>query len=161
MNIRRASLDDIAAIDHLRRKESDAVGFIPLGCYEAEVTGQRNGRLWIADENEDPVGFLFATFGRSVAHIQQVVVREDARRAERATALVEMAEAEALRRGLLQIGCRAADDLNAVDFWRALNFEHVGNVPGGSRRDRRISFFRKPLGIEYLPGMGRQNGARG
>lgn len=149
--LRRATLEDLKFIDDLRRRESDAVGFVPLIRYEQEVSGARNGRLWVIEENVDPVGFAFVTFGHGLARIQQIAVREDARRMERATSLVKAAAAEARVRGLRELGCRVADDLESNAFWEALGFSAVGNVAGGLRRNRRITYWRAALTQRLLP----------
>ena len=125
------------------------MGFIPLDRYQAELDGRRNGRLYIAEENGEQVGFAMATFG-DVGHIQQIAIREDARLAERGAALVSAVEAETLRRGVLQVGCRVADDLEARHFWSALGFQWVRRIDPQNTRRRTISYYRKPVGTSYL-----------
>src|SRR3990167_3943595 len=88
--IRRACLDDLKYLDSLRKKESESLGFIPMQRYEMEVNGERHGSLYLAWDNGDPTGFIYATHsGRGTSHIIQVAIQEDARRKERATALVD------------------------------------------------------------------------
>lgn len=144
MNIRRATEADLKFIDDLRRKESEAVGFIPLERYRMEMDGRRNGRLWVAEENADLVGFAYCTYG-DVGHIQQIAIRSDARLEERASALVIAHDMESVRRGLSESGCRVADDLEATRFWEALGFRGVRSVDGGLARARRITYYRKAL----------------
>jgi len=148
--IRRATLDDLKVIDSLRRKEAEAVGFIPDSRWELELSGAYNGAIWLLEENADPVGYLYATFSPGRGRIQQVVVREDARRAERATALVTSAEAESAKRGAFDFGCRVGLDLEATAFWEAMGFEQVATIPGGQRRNRTLGVYRKAIGTERL-----------
>lgn len=123
--VRRATLKDIVYVDSLRRKESEAIGFIPWRRYEMEITGERQGSILLAIENNDPVGFLYATHNRSgVTHIQQVAIQEDARRVERATALVNAVQ----RPTDWLISLRCAADLEATEFWKALGFELLDHV---------------------------------
>lgn len=161
MEVRRATLADIPYIEHLRRKESEAVGFIPVQRYEMEIDGRRHGSILLAIENGDPVGFLYATHNcTGVTHIQQVAVQEDARRADRATALVNAAQKE--RDWLISL--RVAADLEAVGFWAALGFELDTRVAPKSaygrgkdkatsptRRRRQILRFQKVVGGLWLP----------
>jgi ribosomal protein S18 acetylase RimI-like enzyme len=121
--VSRATLADLQYLDWLRKKEGDAVGFIPMQRYEMEVRGERRGSLYLAWDNGDPTGFIYATHsGRGVTHIQQVAIQEDARRMERATLLVNAARDDGLARHTWLLSLRCADDLEANDFWRALGF---------------------------------------
>ena len=162
--VRKATLSDLKYVEHLRRLEGEAVGFIPYQRYEMEVDGRRGGSIYLAWENGDPVGFVYATHNRTgVTHIQQVAVQEDARRMERATALVEAAQKE--RDWLVTLRCAA--DLEATHFWEALGFildSHVSpkSVYGRgkekatlpTRRQRTILRFQKVVGGLWLPSGG-------
>jgi N-acetylglutamate synthase-like GNAT family acetyltransferase len=159
--VRAATLDDIPYIDHLRKQESGAVGFIPLERYEMEVDGRRGGTILVAEENGQHVGFLYATHNRTgVTHIQQVAIQEDARRLERATLLVETVQKE--RDWLVSL--RVAADLEATHFWEALGFELESHVDPKSvygrgkdkatkptRHKRDILRFQKVVGGLWLP----------
>ena len=121
--VRRATLGDIKYIDSLRKKEGEAIGFIPLQRYEMEINGDRHGSILVYEENLDLVGFVYATHNRAgVTHIQQVAIQEDARRMERASALVLAVRKE--RDWLLS--CRCAADLDSTHFWEALGFQPSG-----------------------------------
>ena len=141
--IRRATLDDLKYLDDLRKKNGDALGFIPMQGYEMEVNGERRGSIYLTFDNEDPTGFIYATHsGRGASHIIQVAIQEDARRMERASLLVNavVADGEARRSWLTSLRC--ADDLDSNHFWEALGFslEQEGvwpktpNAPGKAKR---------------------------
>lgn len=160
MIIRRAELSDIRYIESLRRKESEAIGFIPMQRYEMEINGERGGSILVCLENDDHVGFLYATHNKAgVTHIQQVAIQEDARRMERASALVQAAQ----RPFDYLISLRCAADLEATQFWSALGFELEGHVlpksvygrgkdkaTKATRRKRDILRFQKVIGGLWL-----------
>jgi GNAT superfamily N-acetyltransferase len=162
--IRVASLADMAYIEHLRRSESEAIGFIPLLGYEMEIDGRRGGDIYLAWDNGQPTGFIYATHNRAgVTHVQQVVVQEDARRAERASLLVEAVTRE--RDWLVSLRCAAG--LDATTFWQALGFDLHDRVEPKSvygrgkdkatlptRRRREILRFQKVVGGLWLPTIG-------
>lgn len=159
--IRRAILADIGYIDSLGKKESEAIGFIPLQRYEMEIEGSRHGSIIVAEENNDLVGFIYATHNHAgVTHIQQIAIQEDARRMERASLLVKAVQRE--RDWLLS--CRCAADLESTNFWDALGFDVLDEVASKSaygrgkdkaalptRRRRRILRYQKTVGGLWLP----------
>jgi GNAT superfamily N-acetyltransferase len=145
VSVRAALLSDLTFIDGLRRSNSEAVGFVPLSGYRDELEGRRNGRILIVEDNAEQVGFAYTTFGAGLLRMAQVVVREDARRRERATALVDAAIDVGLRRGAREIACRVAADLDAMDFWKAVGFTFLRRTQGGNRRGRELAVFRRPI----------------
>ena len=158
MEIIDATLPDINYIDWLRSKESEAVGFIPKVRYEMEISGERHGDIILIKENNDLVGFSYITYGVPFsAKIQQIAIQEDARRMERATALIEELTKRARLRGCAEIGCRCAEDLDANIFWQTLGFERVSEGMGKSvysrgkaklgRQGRHINIYRKLSGL--------------
>ena len=161
VDIRPASLADIIYIDSLRKQESEAIGFIPKVRYEMEIDGRRSGSILICFENNDPVGFIYATHNRAgVTHIQQVAIQRDSRRLLRGKALVDAVT----RPSDYLLSCRCAADLESTDFWRALDFCFDAHVPPKSvygrgrdkatlptRRKRDILRFQKVVGGLFLP----------
>jgi N-acetylglutamate synthase-like GNAT family acetyltransferase len=159
MKVTHATLADLPYIEHLSRLEGETIGFVPKSRYEIEVTN--GGSILVAWENDDPIGFLYATHNQSgVTRIQQVAIQEDARRMERATALVQAAQ----RENDWLISARCASNLEATEFWRTLGFENRGIVPPRttawnrkhkdglpSRRKRTILSFQKVIGGLWLP----------
>lgn len=158
MEIVEARLNDIPYIDWLRAKESEAVGFIPKVRYEMEISGERGGDIILAKENGDLVGFAYITYGPPLAaKIQQITIQEDARRMERATALINEIATRARARGCAEIGCRCAEDLEANQFWLELGFEQTADALGKSvyskgkaklgRKGRHINIYRRLSGL--------------
>ena len=88
--IQPATLADLKELDSLRRANQEAVSFVPYSRY-AEVVERCPSNLLTFWDNGDMTGYLYWTAGTPVGTIQQVVVRHDARRGERATALVTAA----------------------------------------------------------------------
>lgn len=158
MEIIEATIPDIKYIDWLRGKESEAVGFIPKVRYEMEISGERGGDILLAKEDGDLVGFAYITYGTPYsAKIQQIAIQEDARRMDRATALLDEIATRARARGCAEIGCRCAQDLEANKFWLQLGFEQTSDAMGKSvysrgkeklgRRGRHINIYRRLSGL--------------
>lgn len=134
---------DLAYVRSLSDSEFEAVGFIPAGAYEWVLGRQGPAwvaeyRLWIADVDGDPVGFLYANPGRpgGSARIAQICIQRDARRLEYARALTAAAERWATVSQRQGVTCRVATDLEAGAFWDALDYSVTALEPGGSRRRR-------------------------
>ena len=165
MIVRPAEAGELLELDSLRRRDQEAVGFVPLDRLQADLDRDAMTVLtgW---ENGDMVGHLWWTRGLPVASIQQVVIREDARRRERGTALVGAA-LDAMRQDERRYGvtCRCRVDLAATDFWLAAGFKAVRLEESGRRgpclrlfRELRPTLF--DLGL-YLPMRGiTQGGSR-
>lgn len=145
-------LADLPAIEALRRADGDSLGFIPKARYEhiVERTLDRGRHRWkyewlvVAIDNDDITGFCLAGFHRDGAKIEQVCVRQDARRMERALLLVDSIEDEARRRASLRIRCRVAYDIEANFFWLAAGYEPVTTVTS-TWLNTRESASRRPL----------------
>jgi GNAT superfamily N-acetyltransferase len=143
IRVRRVELGDLSYVDAVRRRDSEALGFMSMAKYEAIVTGQGpharpSNRLWIAQVDGERVGFLYLTPGQpgGSAKIIQVAVQRDARRQEYATALVAVAEryAAQTQRGGVSLG--VGEDLEAARFWDALGYQLRFRYQGGDRRKR-------------------------
>jgi N-acetylglutamate synthase-like GNAT family acetyltransferase len=156
--IRQATMGDVPYIDGLRRKESESLSFLPLSAYEREI--EDGGKVIVAEEGGDLVGFLYATHNKGVARVHQVAIQEDARRMARAALLVKAAQKDTD----WLISLRCASDLDAVDFWSALGFDltdREGAKPPQwksrestrftNRRGRVMLRFQKVVGGLWLP----------
>jgi len=134
--VRPACSDDLRAIEALRRADGDCLGFIPKQRYEHIVnqTLDRGRPRWtyewllVSEDNTDVTGFVLASFGREGMKAEQVCVRRDARRMERALLLVGTVELEAVRRHMNRARCRVAYDIEANAFWLAAGWEAVATV---------------------------------
>lgn len=128
-------------MDALRHADQEAVGFVPFSRWEREVERDYN-TLLVMRENNDLVGYIFWTRGWPVAAIQQVVVRSDARRDERATALVDAAMKEMVTQYRYGATCRCRVNLEATAFWEALGFRVVRLEESG-RRGPLIRYYKE------------------
>jgi GNAT superfamily N-acetyltransferase len=146
--VRRATAADLRYVSSLSGVENKTLGFIPDDAYGQAVDGRRPGhRVWLAEVNDDPVGFLYLSPGEpgGSAKILQVAVQRDARRLDYARALVEAAEAHARLTQRPAVTCRVASELEATAFWDALGYALRGTEPGGARRGRTIQLRRRRL----------------
>jgi hypothetical protein len=147
---------DFPAIDSLRKSEGDSLGFIPKDAYLSILGSRRvaNRERWkysdifVYQDNGDLTGFVYATYHRQDAKIEQIVIRRDVRRWERATALESLIRVEARKHGKTGIRCRVAYDIEANYFWRALGYQPVRQVIS-TWLNQRESKSKRPL-WEYL-----------
>ena len=70
-------------------------------------------------------GFCYASFHKNPATIIQIVVQEDARRWSRAMMLEGAVEDETRSRGLSEIKCRVAYDLESNFYWKAIGYRPI------------------------------------
>lgn len=156
MIIRPAASADLRAIDALRRANAEAVGFVPLARWQEQL--QRDARCLLTGwENADLVAYIYWTPGLPVAAIQQVVVREDARKSERGREIVTAA-AEIMQEDPQRFGvtCRCRVDLESTAFWEALGFVLCRLENTGGRRGPAARYYKalRPALMDlgpYLP----------
>ena len=131
--LRHGTEADYPYIDSLRKKEGNALGFIPKDAYLSVLGGVRLANrdrwkyqtLWVTEDNGDLTGFCYSTFSNDVANIIQIVVQQDARRWHRALLMADAVEAEAKRRDKSGIKCRVAHDLESNFFWQAVGYAPI------------------------------------
>ncbi len=156
--VRQATEEDLAAIEALRRHDGKDLGFVPAAKYEHIVrrTSDRGRTRWryewliVLTDNDDLTGFCLAGFHRDGAKVEQVCVREDARRMERALRLVDAIEREARRRHCPRLRCRVAADIEANYFWRAAGYVPVAETVS-TWLNLRESLSRRPLIVYDKP----------
>ena len=128
--LRDALPGDFGYIDSLRKKEGNALGFIPKGAYEG-IIGKysadgrarwKYSRLMVTVDNGDLTGFCYVSYAGEMAKIFQIVVQEDARRWQRALMMADQVEKDAVSFGKTGISCRVAYDLESNFFWRAIGY---------------------------------------
>ena len=156
--IRPATINDWPYIDSLRKREGNALGFIPkdtyLSCLSRIPIDKR--RRWeyqilnIATDNDDPTGYCYVSFASMVAKIIQIVVQEDARRWHRALLLETSVRDEARRRGCSGISCRVAIDLESNFFWRSIGYTPIRQVIS-TWLNQKDSKCKRPLWVYYSP----------
>lgn len=128
--VRTATEQDKTFIDKLQKDNSYAVGFIQSTIWDKYVFGgERNFVVFICEKNDDMVGYVLLTPGRAdytYAKIQQIAVREDARRLDYGSALLAVVKDFCNTFGRLGVTLRCRIDLPSNFFWRALGFTLYG-----------------------------------
>ena len=124
--VRTATSLDQSFIDKLQKENSYAVGFIQNTVWEKYVFGgERNFVVFICEKNGDMVGYVLLTPGRAVntyAKIQQIAVREDARRLDYGSALLAVVKDFCNTFGRIGVTLRCRVDLESNFFWKKLGF---------------------------------------
>lgn len=155
--LRPGKIEDWGYIDSLRKKESGSLGFIPKNSYTTVLSKTSDGvrkryeyvRINVVEDNGDLTGFCYASFHDIVAHIQQIVVQEDARRWYRATMLEQAVREEAVKSNCVGITCRVAFDLESNFFWRAMGYQPVRQITS-TWLNQKESKSKRPLWVYYL-----------
>ena len=128
ISVRTSTIKDILLIDKLQKENSYAVGFIQKTIWEKYVFGgERNFVVFICESNNDAVGYVLITPGKGsykYAKIQQIAVRNDARRLQYGTALLDVCRqfCETFHRIGFTLRCR--QDLESNKFWKYLGFQN-------------------------------------
>lgn len=127
---------------HLQKQHTDALGFIPRSRFEYY---RSRGQLLIAYEGGDACGYAAIGGCRRLGRIYQCVVAEDSQRMKHGTELVRAAEEIMQLRRYDTVTCRCAVDLPATAFWHTIGYEPVAAVNGGTRRQRKLIIYERPL----------------
>lgn len=124
--VRTATEVDKKFIDKLQKENSYAIGFIQATVWDKYVFGgERNFVVFICEKNMDMVGYVLLTPGRAVntyAKIQQIAVREDARRLDYGSALLSVVKDFCNTFGRIGVTLRCRVDLESNWFWKNLGF---------------------------------------
>lgn len=136
----------ISFVDHLQRKNAEALSFYPLSVFEREVS---KGRILLGLFNGQPCGYLYFGALGGVVRCHQVCIEYDARRKLYGAALVVAMEDMARQHQSLSLRLRCGFDLDANQFWLEMGYLCVGVVDGGVRRMRRINIWQK----RFTPGL--------
>jgi GNAT superfamily N-acetyltransferase len=130
LSVRTATEKDKAFIDKLQKDNSYAVGFIQATVWDKYVFGgERNFVVFICEKNDDMVGYVLLTPGRkaySYAKVQQIAVREDARRLDYGSALIAVVKDFCNTFDRMGVTLRCRVDLDSNHFWKALGFSLYG-----------------------------------
>jgi GNAT superfamily N-acetyltransferase len=128
--VRNATIADQIFIDKLQKDNSYAVGFIQKTVWEKYVFGgERNFVVFVCEKNNEEVGYILLTPGRGInsyVRIQQIAVRDDARRLDYGSALIAVVKefCQTFQRIGARLRCRV--DLESNHFWQALGFQKYG-----------------------------------
>ena len=138
-DIQLATTADIPYMVGLHKRLTEQLGFIPASGYETEVG---RGNIFVARENNDPVGFIYAGKRGHTLTVHQCAVQDDARRLQIGASLVDAAVAASnARYGL----CRVRDGLEAHEFWKGIGWQPVNRAPGGKQRGRELIVYAHPF----------------
>jgi len=141
-----ATLDDAKFVDHLARKNSEAVGFLP---HIARDWYLENGHVRMVFENGAPAGYLLGReklrWCPAIRPIYQAAISFDAQRRHLGLALVEHVTNEARAAKQMAVQCHCAATLPANEFWLAAGFKKIGTLTPGNARAREIICWRKIL----------------
>jgi GNAT superfamily N-acetyltransferase len=125
--VRTSTINDMLLIDKLQKENSFAVGFIQKTVWDKYVFGgERNFVVLICEVNKDPVGYVLITPGKAAykyAKIQQIAIRNDARRLHYGTALIDVCRQFCEKFHRIGFTLRCRQDLESNNFWAALGFK--------------------------------------
>lgn len=124
--VRNSNINDLLFIDMLQKENSFAVGFIQKTIWDEYVFGwKRNFFVLICEYNKDPVWYVLITpwmWVGKYAKIQQICIRNDARRLKYGTALISVCKDFCNQAGRIGFTLRCRNDLDANFFWQKLGF---------------------------------------
>jgi len=127
ISVRTSTIKDMLLVDKLQKENSFAVGFIQKTVWEKYVWGgERNFVVLICEANADAVGYVLITPGKGgykYAKIQQIAIRNDARRLQYGTALIDCCRQFCEQFGRIGFTLRCRVDLESNKFWKSLGFE--------------------------------------
>ena len=143
MNIREATLADLASIVELAYRDPNALGFIPSTKYEEIINNDTTiDRLLVGFIGGEVIGFCYTGHNRhGVMRVYQLYVQENVDREEQALSLLE---ASILPRDVI-ISLKEATELECNAFWDALGFEMVMTLPPKTEHSRPRNLWRKVL----------------
>ena len=128
--VRTSTIKDMLLVDKLQKENSSAVGFIQKTIWEDYVWGgKRNFIVLICEANADAVGYVLITPARGsykYAKIQQIAIRDDARRLHYGTALLDVCRQFCEKFARIGFTLRCRKDLESNKFWKQLGFEKYG-----------------------------------
>ena len=129
ISVRTSNILDRSILDKLQKENTNAVGFLPITYFEKCIWGgQKNAFVFICTANNDEVGYVYITPGKHLgyAKIQQIAIRNDARRLHYGSALIDVCKqfCERFERVGFTLRCRL--DLESNLFWIKLGFCKYG-----------------------------------
>jgi GNAT superfamily N-acetyltransferase len=137
--------DLLKYVDHLQKKNAEALSFYPTQVFEREA---EKGRIFLGLLNGQPCGYLYVGARGTDVKCHQVCIEYDARRRLYGAVLVQAMEQYA--GDAYTISLRCAFDLDANKFWREMGYQVISIIDGGIRRMRKINVWRKHLKKELI-----------
>ena len=144
-SIVKAHPDLLLYVDHLQKKNAEALSFYPKCVFERE---SEKGRIFLGILNGQPAGYLYVGAHGPDVKCHQVCIEYDARKRLYGAALVQAMEDYA--QGSYSITLRCGFDLQANQFWAAMGYNCIAVQDGGIRRMRKINVWRKSLSVELF-----------
>jgi len=144
-SIVKAHPDLLLYVDHLQKKNAEALSFYPKCVFERE---SEKGRIFLGILNGQPAGYLYVGAHGNDVKCHQVCIEYDARKRLYGAALVQAMEDYA--QGSYSITLRCGFDLEANQFWAAMGYNCIAIQDGGIRRMRKINVWRKSLAVELF-----------
>jgi len=144
-SIVKAHPDLLLYVDHLQKKNAEALSFYPKCVFERE---SEKGRIFLGILNGQPAGYLYVGAHGNDVKCHQVCIEYDARKRTYGAALVQAMEDYA--QGSYSITLRCGFDLQANQFWAAMGYNCIAVQDGGIRRMRKINIWRKSLAVELF-----------
>mgnify|MGYP003114888240 FL=1 len=130
ITVRTSTIKDMLLVDKLQKENANAIGFIQKTIWEDYVWGgKRNFIVLICEANAEAVGYVLITPARAsykYAKIQQIAVRNDARRLYYGTALLNVCRQFCEHFARIGFTLRCRTDLESNKFWKSLGFEKYG-----------------------------------
>lgn len=130
LKVRTATEKDKSFIDKLQKDNAYAIGFIQNTIWDKYVFGgERNFVVFVCEKNDDLVGYVLLTPGRgqhTYAKVQQIAVREDARRLDYGSALLAVVRDFCNTFDRIGVTLRCRIDLESNKFWKSLGFQLYG-----------------------------------
>jgi len=137
--------DLILYVDHLQKKNAEALSFYPKCVFERE---SENGRIFLGLLNGQPCGYIYVGAAGTDVKCHQVCIEYDARRKLYGAALVSAMEEYA--KNSFTITLRCGFDLDANKFWKDMGYDCINIQDGGIRRMRKINVWRKAIHKELF-----------
>lgn len=141
----KAHPDLLLYVDHLQKKNAEALSFYPKCVFERE---SEKGRIFLGILNGQPAGYLYVGAHGNDVKCHQVCIEYGARKRLYGAALVQAMEEYA--QGSYSITLRCGFDLEANQFWAAMGYNCIAIQDGGIRRMRKINVWRKSLSVELF-----------
>jgi hypothetical protein len=132
--------DLLLYVDHLQKKNAEALSFYPKCVFEREA---ERGRIFLGLLNGSPCGYLYVGAKTQDVKCHQVCIEYDARRRLHGASLVKAMEDYA--KDAYSITLRCGFDLDANSFWQDMGYKCVQIQQGGIRRMRQINVWRKVI----------------
>ena len=139
MSIHLADTDSLPYIVDLSRRFATEVGFIPRSAMEAYIT---RGRVTLATQNGDSVGYFLTSGLNHHTRIFQAAVQLDARGLRQGLDLLGELVTRSAFAGTKFLTLHCRDGLESNGFWSACGFQLDGLIPGGHARRKIVCNWR-------------------